>query len=104
MITLCNKLTQYYYKKADVDRVTHFPTYPGVIYISTTDSKGDVRTKYMKCYHLLIENTIGDNNINDEKTKNLNDNAEALINVHVNSSKKPTQKTYIGSDDPSNIN
>lgn len=45
-------------------------------------------------YHPSIKNTTDDNHINDDKTRNLNNNQETLHNVYVNNTKKSTPKAY----------
>ena len=102
--TVCKKPCGPVIEEADVGHATHSSTYPNVKYVSSVDSKGAVRPEYMVVYNPPIENVTGGLNLNKEKTENFNNNQEALHNVHLNSSRQPTQKAYQGSDDISNIN
>lgn len=103
---LCyGKLCGSHIQDADVGHATHSATYPGVKYISSKDSSGKDRPEYMVKYENPIENNTQSQNVNSEKTKNLNENKEALNNVHMNSSRKPCKKTNDDlNDDKTNIN
>lgn len=98
--TPCGKIVE----DADVGHATHSPTFPNVKYISATDCSGQNKTEYMVSYNPPIENTTAGQNINKDKTANLNNNKEALENIHLNSSRNPAKKAFTGSDDPTNIN
>lgn len=101
---VCKKPCNTPIENSDVGHATHSDKFPGVRYISNTDSSGDARPEFMLPYERPIENTTSGANIDKTKTKNLNDNSEALNNVHLNASKLPAQKADTGSNDPTNIN
>lgn len=100
-ITPCSKVVE----NADVGHATHGGKFPGAVYISSTDSSGNTgRPEYMVPYAIPIENTTSGQNINHTKTANLNNNPEALANVHINSSRQPKKPMDTGTDDITNIN
>lgn len=85
--------------------VGHANATHGGVYISSTDSLGNTRRpEYMVPSAIPIENTTSGQNINHTKTANLNNNPEALANVHINSSRQPKKPMDTGTDDITNIN
>ena len=98
--TPCDKIIE----DADVGHATHSPTFPDVNFVSRTDSSGRNKPEYMVAYDPPMENTTAGQNINETKTATLNNNQEAVENVHMNSSRNPMKKSFISTDDPRNIN
>ena len=102
---ICPKLCGQLIETADVGHATHSDSFPGVRFVSNSDYSGNpLSPEYMVPYAIPVENTTGGVNINATKTANLNNNQEALNNVHMNSSREPTKQATQGSDDLTNIN
>lgn len=101
---LCKKPCSTIKEVADVGHATHSATYPGVTYVSATDCSGTPRPEYLLPYTIPIENTTNGAYTDQTKTTNLNNNREALENIHMNVSKEPIKKMDTGSNDLENIN
>ena len=101
---LCKQLCETPIQHADVGHTTHGESYPGTKFVSNVDCSGKQHAEYILPYVPPVENTTMSSNTNQVKTTNLNNNEEALNNVHMNSSRLPVKKTSTGSNDNTNIN
>jgi hypothetical protein len=72
------------------------------MYILANDSSGKEKPEYMVSYTTPF--TTYHTNCNFVKTAHFHNNKDAVLNVHLNSWKAPTQKASMGSDDVTNIN
>ena len=75
-----------------VGHATHDGSFPKSVYVSQTDLNGKNRPQYGNFYELPVTKTSC-SEPNTQKTAALNNNGEALNNVHVNAARENTTVT-----------